>query len=251
VIGGYFEFELLIYVAILVAGFAYDYYQRVREGEFRETVLEAQLAQSRLRALKMQLQPHFLFNTLHAVSSLMGEDVKAARRMLARLGELLRLTLDTESVEEVPLRQELEFLERYLDIERERFSDRLEVDFEIDEETLDALVPYFILQPLVENAVRHGIGTCDESGRIVVAASRSNSNLQLRVTDTGPGFPVGADSHQREGVGLSNTRARLEHMYGAQHDFEISSDPGEGCSVALSVPFREVGNGYNSNPDRR
>ncbi|HUP19883.1 MAG TPA: histidine kinase [Gemmatimonadota bacterium] len=232
----YFEFEILVYPTVLAAAWAVDYYRRSRQEAIRSAELEVQLAHAHLQTLRMQLQPHFLFNTLHAVSSLRDEDVKAARRMLARLSELLRLTLDTERVHEVPLEQELEVLELYLDIERERFSDRLAVEFHVDPGALDAMVPNLILQPLVENAVRHGVASRPAGGRISVTAERTDGRVTLAVRDDGDGAPPGAPS--RTGVGLGNTRARLEELYGPEHGFTAGAAEGGGFEVRIEIPYR-------------
>lgn len=235
----YFEFDLMLYPLVVVVIHAYDYYVHGRRDALRAAELEVQLAHAHLQALRMQLQPHFLFNTLHAVSSLMDEDVKAARRMLARLSELLRLTLDTQGIHEVPLERELEVLELYLDIERLRFSDRMTVEFQVEPETLDAMVPNLILQPLVENAVRHGIAPRPGGGRITVSAARDGARVHLAVQDDGEGPPPGAP--RPSGVGLGNTRQRLEELYGPDHDFAAGPADGGGFEVRVTVPYRAAG----------
>lgn len=233
----YFEFDIVVYGAIVGASYAYEYYRRSRRDALRAAELEVRLAHAHLQALKMQLQPHFLFNTLHTVSSLMDVDVKAARRMLARLGDLLRLTLDTQGIQEVPLEQELGYLELYLDIERERFPDRLHVDMLVSPEALNAMVPNLVLQPLVENAVRYGIAPRPEGGKITLSARREDGRLKLTVMDDGGG-PVPARDPGRSGVGLGNTRARLEELYGPEHEFVTSSERGSGFTVEIVIPYR-------------
>jgi two-component system LytT family sensor kinase len=230
----YLEFAVLIYFAILVLAYAYDYYRRYVRGTMRTSQLETALARAQLQALRSQLQPHFLFNTLHAVSSLMDEDVRAARRMIARLADLLRTTLDTGDQQEVSLLREIETLQLYLDIERERFSDRLRFDLEVHPDVLDARVPNLVLQPLVENAVRHGIAPRHEGGRIVVRAARENGQLILVVEDDGAGTG-GRDS--REGVGLRNTRARLARLYPDHHALRIQHPETGGFRVEIEIPF--------------
>ena len=227
---------------------AYDYYRRFRERERRAAQLEVeaaqletQLAQAQLDALKMQLHPHFLFNTLNSISVLMRDDATAANRMLIRLSELLRVALKSEGRQEIPLRQELEFLRGYLEIEQTRFQDRLMVDFDIEKETLDAQVPNLILQPLVENAIRHGIAPRAEAGLIQVQARRENSFVELCVSDDGAG--LNESEMQGNGIGLSNTRKRLEKLYGEQYGFEISSPAGGGLQVRLKIPFHTNGDG--------
>jgi signal transduction histidine kinase len=222
---------------ILVAGTqGYLYYHRYREGELRSAQLATQLAQAQLQALRMQLHPHFLFNTLNSIATLIHKDPDAADTMTARLSDLLRLTLENVGVQEVPLAQELEFLERYLEIERTRFSDRLKVQIEVAPDTLDASTPYLILQPLVENAIRHGIATRSSPGTVIVRATRDGGMLVLQVKDDGPGIQSPATS--KNGIGISSTRERLEKLYGAAHRFELSNAAEGGLTVKLSFPLR-------------
>ena len=234
-----FHFDILTYWAILGITAAIDYYRRYRERELRASQLETRLAQAQLQVLKMQLHPHFLFNTLHAISTLMHKDVEAADRMIARLSDLLRASLESVGVQEVSLKQELEFLERYLEIEQTRFRDRLTVEMQIEPETLDARVPNLILQPLVENAIRHGIAPRSAPGHIEIHARRENGTLNLEVCDNGRGLILDGDAKLKEGLGLSNTRARLEQLYGPAHRFDLESRQGGGLIVSLSIPFSE------------
>jgi signal transduction histidine kinase len=238
--------NMLTYAAIVGVLYAFDYYRKYREHELKASQLQAQLAQAQLQALKMQLHPHFLFNTLHAISTLVHKDAEAADRMIARLSDLLRLSLDNLGEQEVPLQRELEFLERYLEIEQIRFGDRLTVIMNIAPETLDAIVPNLILQPLVENAVRHGIAPRSTPGRIEIHAQRENAQLQLQVRDDGAGLPSGKSTALKEGVGLTNTKARLQQLYGAASRFELHDADGGGLLVKLSIPWRtKNGNSLN------
>ena len=188
----------------------------------------------------MQLHPHFLFNTLNAISTLVHKDPEAADRMIARLSELLRLTLENVGVQEVPLAQELEFLERYLEIEKTRFADRLIVRMDIAPEALDAFTPYLILQPLVENAIRHGIAARSLVGRIVISAKRCDNMLVVKVSDNGPGMAGAAAVGRKDGVGISTTRARLEKLYGAEQRFEFFDAEDGGLVAMLTFPFRAM-----------
>jgi len=231
-----FHGNLLTYSVLVAATQGYFYYQRYRQGELRSAQLSAQLAQAQLQALRMQLHPHFLFNTLNSIAALIHKDPDAADRMTARLSDLLRLTLDNIGVQEVPLAQELEFLEGYLEIERTRFSDRLVVRIEVAPETLDASTPYLILQPLVENAIRHGIAARSSPGCVIVRAVRDAGMLVLEVKDDGPGMKSAAASNN--GIGISSTRGRLERLYGDAHRFELSNAPEGGLTVKLAFPYR-------------
>ncbi|HXD34650.1 MAG TPA: histidine kinase [Pyrinomonadaceae bacterium] len=234
-----FHISLIIYAAILGLGYAVRYYFRFREGEYRAAQLETRLAQAQLQTLKMQLQPHFLFNTLNGIAGLVRDSRnKAAVDMLAGLSDLLRYTLENAGKQEVPLKEELEFLELYLDIQQMRFSDRLTVDMKVMPETLDAMVPNLILQPLVENAIRHGISRRAAAGTVGVNAERDDGLLRITIYDDGPGLEAGG--RPVEGVGLSNTRARLEQLYGDRQRFTIANRQGGGCEVSLVMPFRRL-----------
>jgi len=230
-----FHQNLTTYWVVVAATQGYLYYSRYREGELRTAQLSAQLAQAQLQALRMQLHPHFLFNTLNAISTLVHKDPETADRMIARLSDLLRLTLENIGVQEVRLAKELEFLEQYLEIERMRFADRLEVGMRIAPETLDARAPYLILQPLVENAIRHGIAPRSALGHIEVSSERKDDMLVLSVKDDGPGI---AATKTKDGLGISSTRARLERLYGAKHRFELHNGVQAGFIVTLALPFQ-------------
>lgn len=189
----------------------------------------------------MQLHPHFLFNTLHSIAALQLEDVAAAQKMTARLGDFLRLTLDNAGAQVVMLKQEMEFVRCYLDIERVRFGPRLSVHFEMASETLDARVPNLILQPIVENAIRHGIAPQPTPGRLDITARRANRKLCLEVRDNGPGLDTsGSGSVYREGLGLANTRARLEQLYGTEYRLELHDAPEGGLVVTMEIPFAAI-----------
>ncbi len=209
--------------------------QAVQERERRHLTLEAQLAQARLLALKSQLQPHFLFNTLNSIDVLIGDDPAAARHMLQLLCGLLRKVLDNDASEEVTLREELDFIASYLEIEQIRFADRLSYQVDAGPDVLQARVPSLVLQPLVENAIRHGVARRARPGRIVISARAENGMLRLAVTDNG----VGLGLHLKWGIGLSNTRTRLQQMFGVRHDFHIGDNPGGGTAVSLAIPLQE------------
>ena len=236
-----FDYGMLIYWVILLINYSFDYYRRYQEGEVKSSRLEAQLAQAELQALKMQLQPHFLFNTLHSISALLHKDVNAADTMIARLGDFLRLTLENAGTQEVSLQEEIEFLRCYLEIERMRFRDRLTVHINIEPEVFGARVPNLILQPIVENAIRHGIAPRSRPGRIEIYARRQDGVLQVQVTDDGPGLPVNGNSKGilKEGVGLANTQARLQQIYGNTHRLDLANAPLGGLTVTLEIPFKE------------
>ena len=241
------HFNLLVYWVILCVTFAFDYYRKYRERELRAAALEKNLVQAKLQTLQMQLNPHFLFNSLHSISSLMHRDVEAADRMIARLSDLLRAALAGSDTQEVTLREELEFIRRFLEIEQIRFGSRLTVKMDVAPDTLDALVPNLILQPLVENAIRHGIEPHAKPGRIELRAQRENGALNLDVSDNGGGLPAGKQTV--EGVGLSNTRARLLALYGDAHSFELRPAPGTGLSVHLTIPIRLQNQNHHAHPN--
>ncbi len=228
--------DLMAYGGLLGVGYGLDSYRMYKDRELHASQLEAQLALAQLQALKMQLHPHFLFNTLHAISVLVrkGANDKAVS-MLAGLSDLLRMALDNVGAQEVSLQRELEFLECYLELEQTRFQDRLEVRLEIEPATLDSKVPNMILQPLVENAIRHGIARRAEGGVIEVSARRDASILRLEIRDDGGG--VGEEGFC-EGVGLSNTRKRLRRLYGADHQFVLSDGKRGGAVALVEIPFR-------------
>lgn len=228
-----FHPNLMTFAVLLGLTHGVLYYRRFRDRELRASRLEARLAGAELQVLRMQLHPHFLFNTLHAIGTLMHRDVDAAERMLTRLSDLLRVTIERAGSNEVPLRQEIEFLDRYLEIERTRFADRLEVALEAEPGTLDLPVPHLVLQPIVENAIRHGIAPRARGGRVDVRAQQRNGWLELTVRDDGLG--LSASKAKPDGVGIANTRARLEQMYGRDHRFEIRDADGGGVEVTIAI----------------
>src|SRR5438552_13097471 len=230
-----FYIDLIIASLIIIAVHALVYYQNFRASELAQSSLKARLAQAQLKALKMQLHPHFLFNTLHSISSLVLEDPPKANSMIARLGDFLRLTLDHSDEQLVTLKEEIEFLRCYLEIEQVRFGNRLKVDFEIEPATLTAEVPHLILQPVVENAIQHAIAPRPTPGYINVEAKRTDDCIRLEVKDSGSGFSGAVDTLDGPGVGLRNLRARLEQLYGSQYSFEIISRPEGGVTVTMQL----------------
>lgn len=230
---------IVVYKLILTTKYALDYYEQYRAEKNHSALLEAQLAQAELQALKMQLQPHFLFNALNSISSLALEDARAAVHMIARLGDFLRLTIENNGTQIVSLEQELEFLRCYLDIEQVRFRDRLRVDIDVDSSTLRAQVPNLILQPIIENAIKHGVATRQAAGRICVRAHRNDGQLNIEVRDDGPGLPGNGNRilYVSEGIGLANTRERLRQLYRNDFTLELSNVAEGGTLVALKIPF--------------
>jgi two-component system, LytTR family, sensor kinase len=223
---------VLLFIAIVAIVHAVDYYRKYRERELR-------LAQARLHSLKAQLHPHFLFNTLNAVSELVYKDPEAAEKTIIDLSDLLRSSLDSGDAQLVSLKEELDFLRRYVDIHQTLMRDRLTVVIKIDPETLGASVPSMILQPLVENAIRHGADPASRAGRIEISAARDCNALRLTVSDAGPGLPEQGQTISRKGIGLANTQARLAELYGNSHRFELKNSPGPGLTVNIFIPFEE------------
>jgi LytS/YehU family sensor histidine kinase len=233
--------HVIMYWTIVVAHDGWRYYRRYREREKRAVELQAQLTQARLDALRMQLNPHFLFNSLNTITALVHENPEAADRMITRLSELLRTSLDRAETHEIPLSQEFAFLARYLEIEQARFGERLKVEFAPGAGTPDALVPALILQPLVENAVRHGVEARDANARIRISARQLGDSMELSVADNGPGLANGGAVPEREGIGLTNTRSRLQHLYGDRQVLELRPRPEGGLEVIVRVPYRVNG----------
>jgi LytS/YehU family sensor histidine kinase len=247
--------DLVIYMGVLAAGIARDFSLRYRAHEQEAIRLRAQLAEARLDALRRQLDPHFLFNTLHAVSSLVERDPRGVRRMVARLSEMLRRSIEQSPEPETELSAELELLDQYLEIMRIRFQGRLAIETRIDPAVRDALVPSLVLQPIVENAVVHGVARSQGGGRIDIEAARDDGAVVFRVRDSGPGIdssqPVSAG-----GVGIRNTRERLEQLYGDAASFTLRSNDGGGAVAELRLPYhtradlRVAGHAGAGSPDR-
>ncbi|HEX7069476.1 MAG TPA: histidine kinase [Rhodothermales bacterium] len=234
--------ELIIYFALLSAGVARDYFLRLRARQEETSRLRTQLVEARLEALRAQLNPHFLFNTLHAVSSLVEHDPRGVRRMIARLSALLRYTLEESKTQEVPLRQELGFLRDYLEIQQIRFQGRLEVIEDVDPDVLDALLPGLIIQPLVENAIKHGVSKADRGGQIEIRARRVADRLEVSILDNGPGLLESPTNGRngRQGLGLANTRERLLALYGTDHALTLQPRADGGTLATVSVPYHTI-----------
>jgi len=227
---------------IVLVAHAISYYRKFQSREIRATQLEALLAKAHLQSLKSQLQPHFLFNTMHSVSALMLTDIQAADRMITRLADLLRMNLESAGTQITSLSKELEFVNCYLEIEQVRFEEKLSIKWDVAPETLDAQVPLLLLQPLVDNAVKHGISRRTAEGEIRICSYVNNGDLKLEVRDNGPGLTE--SSHDRGcGLGLRVTRERLETLYGTNQSLILSSLAEGGVSVLVTIPFR-------SNPGR-
>lgn len=227
---------LPVYWALIGLQHAVDYYRQARVKEVRSARLETRLMESQLQALQQQLHPHFLFNTLHAISTLVHRDPDKADLMVERLSDLLRVTLRKVGVQEVELAEELEYVRAYLDIEQIHFGHRLQVEFRIDAAAMDVLVPTLILQPLVENAIRHGLEPMVKPGTLSIEAQADGDTMWLRVRDNGAGLPK--TWKRREGVGLTNTRSRLERLYGEEAALTVRENPGGGVLVDAYIPLR-------------
>jgi two-component sensor histidine kinase len=240
-----FDTGTLLFVVVVGVEHAFVYYRRYQTGLTRSAQLQTQLVQAQLQALKMQLHPHFLFNTLHSITALVHEDPDMAERTIARLSELLRLFLANSTIHEVPLAEELRILDLYLEIEQARFEDRLRVLIDVPLVLREAMVPSLVLQPLVENSIRHGVGQRLEPGWISIAAENYADTLVLRVTDNGAGFKKesrpasGCDGASgRQGMGLRITRGRLESLYGQHQSLVLRNLPAGGVEVRITLPFR-------------
>ena len=229
------DWMLMTYGALVGVAYALDYRRDAERRTIAAAQLETRLVEAQLQALRHQLQPHFLFNTLNTVSALMRTNVEAAENVLDQLGDLLRMTLRADGRQEVPLHVELEILEKYLQIEQARFGDRLAVSTAVPPEVMNALVPSFLFQPVVENAIRHGIAPHGHPGRVDIVVARVDDRLKIEVRDTGAGVSL---DPVRPGVGLTNTRARLERLYGTAQSLVLANRPQGGCSVSITLPYR-------------
>lgn len=227
-----------VYWALIGLQHAVDYYRQARAKDVRSARLETRLMESQLQALQQQLHPHFLFNTLHAISTLVHRDPDKADLMIERLSDLLRVTLRKVGVQEVELAEELEYLRAYLDIEQIHFGHRLRIEYRIDAAAMDALVPTLILQPLVENAIRHGLEPMTRTGTLTIDAQADGDTLWLRVRDDGAGLPK--TWKRREGVGLTNSRSRLDRLYGEEAALTVRENPGGGVLVDVYIPLRRA-----------
>ena len=232
-----FDWEMMTYWAIAGLSHAVLYYRESRDRAVLASQLETQLVEAQMAALRQQLQPHFLFNTLHAISTLMHKDVEAADRTLMRLSDLLRMTLENLGEQESTLKAELDFLGKYLEIEQTRFADRLVVRFNVEPEAFDVLLPTLLLQPLVENAIKHGVSKKSGPGHIDICARREHDKLWIEVRDDGQGLSESALTALQKGIGVSTTRARLRHRFGADFRFEFHRLE-QGVAVVIAVPWR-------------
>jgi len=226
------------YVPIVFLAYVVSYYSTLKDRERLTAQLEAQLARANLQALKSQLQPHFLFNTMHSISGLMFTDVRAADRMMARLSELLRMSLEGSADQMTTLNRELEFVNGYLEIEKMRFGERLAIDLNISPDTLDAQFPYLLLQPLVENAIQHGVARLPSKGEITISSRQDGQNLWLTISDNGRGFDGIDRSIPKAGLGIRTSRERLQTLYGDNQSLSFRLRPQGGTQVTIRIPFR-------------
>jgi two-component system LytT family sensor kinase len=252
-----FDYQAMVYWVMLAIYQGAIYYRKYQEGKLLSSQLETQLVQAQLSGLRMQLQPHFLFNTLHTINSMMYESTDRASEMIVRLSEFLRLSLENNGEQEVPLSRELDFIERYLEIERARFEERLNVEYQVEADAYDYLVPNLLLQPLVENAIKHGIARVPGGGKLVIGAKLRNQTLSIFVANSGPFLasdPLRAseqDSQSRRGIGIANTSARLRALYGEAHYFELRNWHEGGVEALVSIPARLADSGDPLPPPER
>lgn len=227
-----FGFKFDVYGAVLIAAIAVNHQKAKQKEELRVLEAESLLTNAQLEALKMQIHPHFLFNSLNSLMELIHQNPRQASELLERLEYFLRITLTAQDAQDVSLKQELDFVQCYLDMQKVRFPKRLSVQYELDERSLSQRIPVLLLQPIVENAVRHGIANAASPGQISIESKTSNGVLSLKIRDTGPGM------HQdfREGIGINNTKRRLEHIYGNDYRFEMKNEPSGGLTVCIEIP---------------
>ncbi len=229
--------SIFLYVLILGLSSSFTFYGKYRERQLHASQLETQLTNAQLSALKTQLQPHFLFNTLHTLSSLIYEDVPAADKMIRQLSDLLRLTLESSGDQEIPLKRELEHLQLYLEIMKIRFQERLSISYAIDAAAESSFIPTLLLQPLVENSIKHGLEASVKTGEIKITAAKVKDQVEIVVRDNGPGFSGPAAGLYSKGVGLANTVDRLQKLYGSKQSFKITSEHKGGTCVRLTFPY--------------
>jgi two-component system LytT family sensor kinase len=233
------DYGVILYWVVLSAGQSLEYLRRFDEARIRQAELQEQLAEAQLQALRMQMHPHFLFNALNSVAALIPEEPRVAEHMLTRLGELLRIYLRSSEQQEISLAQEIDFLRRYLEIQKLRFEERLHVRIRVDPAAETAAVPSLILQPLVENAIVHGIADRERDGSIEIDGAVEGAELFLRVADNGSDTPGGAKGAFREGTGLGNTRRRLERLYGRRHGFTLEPLAKGGICASIRIPLKK------------
>ncbi len=236
------DYGCILYWVVLLIGQSIQYVKHYNAAQVRQAQLQEELAEAQLQALRMQMHPHFLFNALNSVSELIYENPSAAERMIGRLSELLRIYLRTSERQEISLAQEVKFVERYLEVQKMRFEEKLTIRITLDPASESACVPALILQPLVENAVIHGVADCEADGTVEIKAAVNQSLLELRVADNGAGLREGSGGF-REGIGIRNTRRRLQRMYGDRHTLIIEGLPGGGTQALISIPFKQHSNG--------
>lgn len=231
--------DMVFYWGVLGFGYSFELYRRYKNEQIKAAQLESRLIETELKALKQQLHPHFLFNTMNTIAVLVREGRNAeAVSLLSKLSGLLRMSLDSARVQEVTLRQEMEFLDRYLEIQEMRFADRLTIERRLEPAALEARIPYLLLQPIVENAILHGIAGKNGPGRVEIEARVENGLLKLEVRDDGPGFEPAVTAPRREGIGLGNTRERLTKIYGNRSQLVLKSEKGRGTTVSILLPCR-------------
>ncbi len=233
----WFHIDLLIYCVGLTIGYGLGGYRKARASELRESQLETELARAQLETLRLQIQPHFLFNTLHSVAALVRRKSNdRALEMLIGLSELLRSTLDRSERSLVPLSEDLDFVRRYIELQRARFADRLSADIDVADDCLEQPVPNFLLQPLVENAIRHGIARRAAPGHLVIRARLEEHRLRIEIADNGVGLPEGFESNGHQGLGLSNTRSRLHQLYGERASLAVRNRLTGGVVAVVTLP---------------
>jgi len=229
--------DLVGYTIIVVLYYFYERIKLAQAQQLAAAELQTRLAQSQLENLRLQVQPHFLFNTLNTISAVMYEDVRAADAMLSQLSDLLRLTLRSSQSHELPLEQELQITRRYLELMQKRFESKLSVSYEIDPDLLPSFVPQLILQPLVENSLRHGMKSGEETMHLAISAHRDNGSMVLKVSDTGTGLPASISENPTGGIGIANIRDRLVHLYGASAGLTLQNRATDGAEVSVRLPF--------------